>query len=258
MFNERNTTSAPGHDLAELKSVFDRDCLSPEVPTALCDAAGSFWNSVMSGAHLSPRMKELVLLAVHGTPTALNADGIRRHVGRALEAGATEQDVVDVMLTISGVANHALYFSVPVLVSELHACNRTDLDDLQMSDEAMQAKQEFIKIRGWWNEGREQIATLLPDYFKELSNLTSAAWRHGSLTPKERELICIAIDASVTHMYEAGLRLHIRNALGHGASTGEILEVFQLTAVLGLEGYIGAGSALRSMREQPRDIPERP
>ena len=35
-------------------------------------------------------------------------------------------------------------------------------------------------------------------------------------------------------MYEPGLRVHIQNALKYGATIQEILEVYQLTAVLGI------------------------
>jgi len=47
-------------------------------------------------------------------------------------------------------------------------------------------------------------------------------------------LIYIAIDASTSHLYEPGLRVHIRNALRYGATMAEIMEVYQLTAVLGI------------------------
>ena len=42
----------------------------------------------------------------------------------------------------------------------------------------------------------------------------------------------------MTHMFEPGLAIHIRQALQNGASREEILEVFQLAAATGLEGYI--------------------
>ena len=47
-------------------------------------------------------------------------------------------------------------------------------------------------------------------------------------------MIYIAIDASTTHLYEPGLRQHIQNALRHGASKEEIMEVYELTSVLGI------------------------
>ncbi len=49
-----------------------------------------------------------------------------------------------------------------------------------------------------------------------------------------RELIYIAIDSATTHLYEPGLRVHIQNALKYGATVHEIMEVYQLTSVLGI------------------------
>ena len=59
-------------------------------------------------------------------------------------------------------------------------------------------------------------------------------WKYGTLPPKIRELIYVAIDAATTHLYLPGLRTHIRNALAHGATVEEIMEVLQLTSALGI------------------------
>jgi len=80
------------------------------------EAAARFWQAAHSAPALSPRMKELVLVALHATVTAVDAERVRRHVGRALAAGATETDVLDVLITIVGAANHALYFAVPIFL----------------------------------------------------------------------------------------------------------------------------------------------
>jgi alkylhydroperoxidase/carboxymuconolactone decarboxylase family protein YurZ len=47
-------------------------------------------------------------------------------------------------------------------------------------------------------------------------------------------------------MFEPGLAIHIRQALQKGATRKEILEVFQLAALTGLEGYILGAEALFS------------
>jgi hypothetical protein len=47
-------------------------------------------------------------------------------------------------------------------------------------------------------------------------------------------LIYIATDAATTHLYEPGLRQHIRNAIGFGASKEEVMEVLELVSVLGI------------------------
>ncbi len=57
---------------------------------------------------------------------------------------------------------------------------------------------------------------------------------HGTLAPKIRELIDVAIDVATTHLYLPWLGTHIRGALGHGATVDEIMEVRQLTSVLGI------------------------
>ena len=47
------------------------------------------------------------------------------------------------------------------------------------------------------------------------------------LSPKLTELLSIAFDASVTHMYAPGTRRHIKAALKQGATIEEIMEVLQ-------------------------------
>jgi alkylhydroperoxidase/carboxymuconolactone decarboxylase family protein YurZ len=208
-------------------------------------AASRLWQTVLDGQHLSPRMKELVLLALHASATAINAEAIKRHVERATSVGASEEDVLDVLLSIVGVSNHAMYFAIPILLHELNQAGQgEDLPEFRADINAI--KDEFVRTRGFWNQERDLLARLVPDYFTALSALSMEPWKHGSLSPKEREFIYIAIDCSVTHTYSPGLALHIRNALGQGASRDEILEVFQLAALMGLEGYILGAEALHA------------
>ena len=52
-----------------------------------------------------------------------------------------------------------------------------------------------------------------------------------------RELIYTAFDVSATHMFEPGLRQHIRNALALGATREELMEVFELASGIGVEAF---------------------
>ena len=65
-------------------------------------------------------------------------------------------------------------------------------------------------------------------------NFSAAPWKKGILLPKTKELIYIAVDASTTHLYEPGIRLHIKNALKYGATREEIMEVLEVISVLGI------------------------
>ncbi len=53
----------------------------------------------------------------------------------------------------------------------------------------------------------------------------------------EVELLSIALDASVTHMYAPGTRRHIKNALKAGATMEEIMEVLKLCVVQGVQTF---------------------
>ena len=215
-------------------------------PTAL-KVAADFFEAPAASGNLTSRMRELLLLAMHATPTSLDAGAVDRQVRRSLEVGATSADIVDVLLTTVGVANHALYAAVPLLADEL-AREGMELEDVGSLDEAFEAvKREFVQARGFWNPDRERFARLMPAYFQAVCRLSVEPWKNGSLTIKEHELVCIAIDSVVTHGYEPGLRLHIGKAIRSGATAGEILEVLQLAGTYGLESLaVGLRALVRS------------
>jgi alkylhydroperoxidase/carboxymuconolactone decarboxylase family protein YurZ len=105
---------------------------------------------------------------------------------------------------------------------------------VQLSDEQKQLRDDFIEARGYWNEFWDGLLMLDPEFFKAYLAFSGVPWRNGVLEPKFKELIYIAIDAATTHLYEPGLRQHIRNALGYGATKEEIMEVLELVSVLGI------------------------
>jgi len=70
-----------------------------------------------------------------------------------------------------------------------------------------------------------------------------------------KEFIYIAIDVATTHLYEPGLRIHIQNALKYGATKEEIIEVYQLTSVLGMHTCtMGVPVLLDEMRKAGQEI----
>jgi alkylhydroperoxidase/carboxymuconolactone decarboxylase family protein YurZ len=193
---------------------------------------------------------------MHASATSLNVEAVERHIKRATAAGATPEEIVDVLITIVALANHALYFSVPILQEEL-ARRGQDSDGAVGFDAAFEeAKRAFIESRGFWNSDREAIARLMPAYYQALDAVSTESWNNGPLTSKEREFICIGIDCTVTHNYEPGLRRHIRNALDLGATRDEILEIFQLAGLLGLEGYVLGAKYLFGRQQLAGALPE--
>ena len=104
----------------------------------------------------------------------------------------------------------------------------------EMTERMLTLKDNFVRNRGYWDKFWDGLLQLNPDFFEAYLNFSSIPWTPGVLEPKVKEFIYIAIDASTTHLYEPGLRIHIQNALKYGATKEEIMEVYQLTSVLGM------------------------
>jgi len=105
---------------------------------------------------------------------------------------------------------------------------------VQFNEQQRELREAFIERRGYWNEFWDGLLRLDPEFFEAYVTFSGVPWKSGPLEPKFKELIYIAIDAATTHLYEPGLRVHIQNALKHGATQEEIMEVLELVSVLGI------------------------
>lgn len=91
-----------------------------------------------------------------------------------------------------------------------------------------------LRAQGHWNPDWDAMASLAPDWTEQFMRMVSVPLNSPALDARTFELVCIAIDASVTHMFAPGTRRHIRRALDLGVRADEIVAVLQLTATLGL------------------------
>lgn len=88
--------------------------------------------------------------------------------------------------------------------------------------------------RGDWNPLWDQLRELDPEFMEAYLAFRSVPHRNGPLPQKFKELVMVAINAATTHLYAPGVRRHMKNALKEGATHEEILEVIQLTTVMGI------------------------
>lgn len=182
---------------------------------------------------LEVKTKELILIALHSSVTHLNENALRKHVKNALKLGATKEEIMEVFQLTSALGMHTLALGVPILVNELEQHKEFVFEPL--SEQQRKLKQDFIEKMGYWNEFREYLVAMNETYFQAYFELLTYPWDNGVLEPKVKELIYIAIDSSTTHLYEVGLRAHVKKALSFGATMEEILEVYELTSTLGLQ-----------------------
>lgn len=104
----------------------------------------------------------------------------------------------------------------------------------ELTEQQKALRDTFIAERGYWNPFWDGTLSLDQDFFDAYLRFSSVPWKSGPLEPKFKELIYVAIDAATTHLYEPGLRQHIRNAIKYGATREEVMEVLELVSVLGI------------------------
>lgn len=184
---------------------------------------------------LPPKVRELIYVAIDASTTHLYDPGTRVHMQNALRHGATEGEIMEVLELTSVLGIHSATSGVPILMEELRAAGREhELPPAAPDARRAALKEEFTRSRGYWAEVWDHVLRLSPEFFEAYMRFSSVPWKNGTLDPKVREFIYIAIDVATTHLYDPGTRIHIRNALGYGATAQEIMEVFQLVSVLGI------------------------
>lgn len=174
---------------------------------------------------------ELVALAWCAACTNLNAEGTRRHIRGALEAGASRDQVLMVLKMASLLSIHTCSLAAPILLEEAKAAGVRPAPKEAGATPAC----DRMKAAGQWNTAWDPFYELDPVWTEQFIAAGAPVYVGPVLTPKLAELLSIAFDASVTHMYGPGTRRHIRAALKHGATMEEIMEVLKICVAEGIQ-----------------------
>jgi len=192
-----------------------------------------------TGGILQRKLVELIGVALNAACTNLNPDGTRRHIRAALQAGATREEILMVLKMASMISFQSCMLGAPILEEE---ASEGDLDTagvvrakrLKRVEGATPAVDK-MKAVGQWNVAWGPCYDLAPVWTDQFMATGLGIYASGVLPPKEIELLSIAFDASCTHLYAPGTRRHIKKALKAGATVEEIMEVFKLCAVQGVQ-----------------------
>jgi alkylhydroperoxidase/carboxymuconolactone decarboxylase family protein YurZ len=182
-----------------------------------------------SNGILPRKIVELVGLAVNAACTNLNADGTRQHIRGALDAGATLDEILMVLKMASLLAIHTCSLAAPILLEEAQAAGVKPAPKTPGATPVC----DKMKAVGQWNTAWDPFFQLDPVWTEEFIAAGAPVYIGGVLSPKLAELLSIAFDASITHMYAPGTRRHIKAALKHGATVEEIMEVLKICVAEG-------------------------
>jgi alkylhydroperoxidase/carboxymuconolactone decarboxylase family protein YurZ len=212
---------------------WDRSALAQlrELDAAWADQCLTMSANPWTGDVLPRKTVELVALAWCSACTNLNAEGTRRHIRGALEAGATRDEVLMVLKMASLLSIHTCSLAAPILLEEAKAAGvqptPKEAGPTPICDK--------MKAAGQWNTAWEPFFTLDPAWTEAFIAVGAPVYIGNVLSPKLAELLSIAFDASITHMYGPGTRRHIKAALNQGATMEEVMEVLKICVAEGVQ-----------------------
>lgn len=173
---------------------------------------------------------ELICVGLNAACTNMQESATRRHIRAALDAGATREEILMVLKMGSVMSIHSVSLGTPILLEEARAASL-----------AVQAKEastpgcDKMRQLGQWNTAWDPFFELDPVWTDEVMTCATGIYSSGVFSPKLIELLSIAFDASITHMYAPGTRRHINGALKAGATVEEVMEVLKVCVAFGME-----------------------
>ena len=192
---------------------------------------------------LSARMVELIYVALDASSSHLFEPGLHTHMKRALEVGATQADIFDVLhlVAVQGVAG---------------VCQATDIlgEFIDLSawaaiDPKLQARIDGLGAAHALRLGA--VARLDPGYAEVLLDFIERGGPGSGLTPAERSLVQLALHACFTAFNPDAIRQVLPTALSQGLTAGELLQAIALGAHLAVHGSALGANVYRQVLRPP-------
>ncbi|MCP3398737.1 carboxymuconolactone decarboxylase family protein [Bradyrhizobium sp. CCGB20] len=200
---------------------------------AFLQAYGKYAGYAAENGPLSPKMCELIYVALDGSATHLFRAGLALHLRLALQAGATAREIIDVFRLATAQGLDGCNIGIGILAEELASAG-VQADQSELTKEQRRLREAYMAQFGDWPEFCEQWLRSDPGYFAVLLDLLADRDAGGGLDRRSQCLISIALNACFTALDPHGLRVQIRRALRLGIGQREIRQVLQMTAHLGV------------------------
>ncbi|MES2480590.1 MAG: carboxymuconolactone decarboxylase family protein [Pseudomonadota bacterium] len=198
------------------------------------DEARRMLEGVPEGAPLDDATAQLVAFAVRISVTTLDTAGAAVHAQAAMRAGVTPEQLREALFLVSGLGVHSLFeglrLTQPGGASTGAPAVEVDADRQALWD-------SWVGKDRYWQGFEREVPGFLPgllaaspDGFDAFFRYCAVPWNSGHLPALSKELIAMASDATPTHRYLPGMRLHLRNALKLGAGQAMLRSVLELAA----------------------------
>ena len=193
--------------------------------------AASLFADAPEGEPLDALAEALVYLGVRVSVTCLDTDGIATAIATAKAAGATTAQLLEVIGLVSALGVHSLMVSAPMVLDAAGAA----IDPLTPEQAELWAR--HVGDDPYWREFEREVPGFLdallrtaPTLFEGFFAYCAIPWTTRHVPALVKELVAIACDATRTHRFGPGLRLHIRNARKLGAGRIAIQRTLEIGA----------------------------
>jgi alkylhydroperoxidase/carboxymuconolactone decarboxylase family protein YurZ len=189
----------------------------------------SMLEDVEEGASLDAFSAAMIKLAVSVSVTSLNPDCIRLAIAECRTAGCDIAQIQEVIALVSGLGMHALMVSATMLVTE----DEKLAPPLDTKRQALWDR--YVGTTAYWDEFDREVPGFLlallrvsPEGFAGFFEYCAIPWATRLVPALTKELAAMACDASPTHRFGPGFRLHLRNAKKLGAGRQMILQALAI------------------------------
>jgi alkylhydroperoxidase/carboxymuconolactone decarboxylase family protein YurZ len=189
------------------------------------------WHSSAERGVLSPKLAALIRLLLNVSVTHLNGPNTERYMRAALGAGASKAELLAVIKLAAVIGVHSYALAAP----ELRAAMATVGVESPHRSRGPTPVIDALHKAGMMNADWQDIEAWDGDWLEGFLRMATAVWTDGVLDAKSIELLCVAGDAAVTHLWAPGIRRHAETALRLGATLDELLEVLRIAAGQGIE-----------------------
>jgi alkylhydroperoxidase/carboxymuconolactone decarboxylase family protein YurZ len=191
---------------------------------------------IAEGEPLDTLSAALIRLGLAVSVTSLDRSAIDVTIASALDAEASPAQVQEVIALVSGLGVHSLMTSA---VSVLESARTRGLiandDDLTEAEQALWDTHVgddpfWIGFEAETPGFLHALLKLSPDQFRGFFDYCAIPWKSGTVRARTKELIAMAVDASPTHRFLPGFRVHLHNALSLGAGRAAVMATLDLAA----------------------------
>ena len=187
------------------------------------------------GPPLDPLARAFVMFGVCASVTCLDKGAVADARGRAEALGASQDQLSEILALISGLGLHSLMATMPGLIGGAMPHGPDPGEPLDSGRQ--EAWDRYVGDSSYWTNFEEEFPGFLnallrisPSLFRGFHVFSAIAWETRTVPALTKELIAMGCDASPSHRFAPGFRLHLRNALKLGAGRQQIEDALEIAA----------------------------